>query len=377
MPFRGRKHQTTTKNLLPPNTNPDRRNLPSGACLPAGGKQPPVWGCAPGLGPPGNAMTLRHGEEDLAPGVNQGGLLPGYMGEAAPSLQRRETLTAGDKSTLPIEGKGVKYYADIHRTKKNTERYRITFTTDGVSFKHVDSFEDIPAKSGDKIYIDTLPLKHTDGAIELLRRGVELYCLRRLTLVGKKREELKLPKTTRGDIRTLMGLEERWFRKLSEDFLIMRRLISAYRTMLKTHQQYLNRYRAVSEKERSGLKPVIDVLEKQMNIMAEEIAEEACRRYPAYNKLVEELGIDGKVSAMEALAELVVYLDPMKGFRKTVNLLGLFKRIRGRKKIYDGRLRRALQRLTVSTNNILSLRLTARMEKEILAKIWRTYRQET
>jgi hypothetical protein len=147
--------------------------------------------------------------------------------------------------------------------------------------------------------------------------------------------------------------------------------------MLKTHQQYLNRYRAVSEKERSGLKPVIDVLEKQMNIMAEVIAEEACRRYPAYNKLVKELGIDGKVSAMEALAELVVYLDPMKGFRKTVNLLGLFKRIRGRKKIYDGRLRRALQRLTVSTNNILSLRLTAGLEKEILAKIWRTYRQET
>jgi hypothetical protein len=67
----------------------------------------------------------------------------------------------------------------------------------------------------------------------------------------------------------------------------------------------------------------------------------------------------------------------MKGFRKTVNLLGLFKRIRGRKKIYDGRLRGALQRLTVSTNNIRSLRLTARMEKEILAKIWRTYRQET
>jgi hypothetical protein len=60
---------------------------------------------------------------------------------------------------------------------------------------------DIPGKrSGDKIYIDTLPLNHTDGAIGLLRRGVELYCLRRLTLIEKRRGELKLPKTTRGDI---------------------------------------------------------------------------------------------------------------------------------------------------------------------------------
>lgn len=320
--------------------------------------------------------------KDPAPGVNQGGLLPGYMGEATPGLQGREALATGDKRTLPVEGKRVRrFFCDVHRKAKkkakNGEGYRITFTTDGVTFKHVDSFTDIPAREGDKIYIDTIPLNHTDDAIRLLKRGVELYCLRRLTLVEKKREELKLPKTTRGDIRTLMSLEERWFRKLSEDFLIMRRLISAYRTMLKTHQQYLNRYRAVSDKERSRLRPVIEVLEKQTNIMAEEIAEEACRRYQAYNKLVEELGIAGNTTAMETLAELVVYLDPTKGFRKTVNLLGLFKPVRGRKKRYDGRLRQALQRLTSSVNNIRSLQLTARMEKEILAKIWKTYRQET
>jgi hypothetical protein len=25
----------------------------------------------------------------------------------------------------------LKFYADVHRTKKNSERYRITYTTDG------------------------------------------------------------------------------------------------------------------------------------------------------------------------------------------------------------------------------------------------------
>jgi hypothetical protein len=80
---------------------------------------------------------------------------------------------------------------------------------------------------------------------------------------------------------------------------------------------------------------------------------------------------------MEALAEILTYLDPSKGFRKASNLLGLFKPIRRKKKIYDGRLRQALQRLTSSANNIRSLQLTARMEKEMLAKIWKTYRQET
>jgi hypothetical protein len=91
---------------------------------------------------------------------------------------------------------------------------------------------------------------------------------------------------------------------------------------------------------------------------------------------VDELGVGGNFVAMEALAELITYLDPSKGFRKTRNLLGLFKPIRGRRKIYSGHLRRALQRLTVSANNTASFQLTSRMEKEILSRIWRIYRQE-
>jgi hypothetical protein len=111
--------------------------------------------------------------------------------------------------------------------------------------------------------------------------------------------------------------------------------------------------------------------------MAKQIAEEAGRRYPAYKRLVEELDIDGNTTAMEALAEILTYLDPSKGFRKASNLLGLFKPIRGKKKIYDGRLRQALQRITSSANNVTPLQMTAKTEKQTLHKIWKTYRQET
>jgi hypothetical protein len=241
----------------------------------------------------------------------------------------------------------------------------------------VDSFAEIPVKAGDKVFVDVVPLQHTDGAVELLRRGVDLYCLRRLTLIKERREELKLPKTVKGDIKALMSIDERWFRKLSEDFLIMRRIISAYRSLQRTHQQLENKCKSLSEAERYALKPAIKALEKQMDEMAKQIAEEAGGRYTVYNKLVEELSIGGNTTAMEALAEILTYLDPSKGFRKASNLLGLFKPIRRKKKIYDGRLRQALQRLTSSANNIRSLQLTARMEKEMLAKIWKTYRQET
>jgi hypothetical protein len=79
----------------------------------------------------------------------------------------------------------LKFYADVHKTKKNSEMYRITYTGDGTTFRHVDSLGEIPAGPGDKLFMDTLPVQHTDGTIELLGRGVRsiilggLHCLRR------------------------------------------------------------------------------------------------------------------------------------------------------------------------------------------------------
>jgi hypothetical protein len=220
----------------------------------------------------------------------------------------------------------LKFYADVHKTKKNKERYRITYTTDGITFKHVDSFSEIPTRPGDKLFMDTLPPQHTDGAIELLRRGVEVYYLRRLTLIEKMRREHKLPKSARGDIKALMKIEERWFRRVTEDFLVMRRMILSHRSLMKTHQQLLNKYRALSDAEREVLKPAISSIEKQMEEMAKKIDEEAGKRYPAYNMLLGGLEINDGLAGREALAELLTYADfvnsPLRGLKR---LLGLYK----------------------------------------------------
>jgi hypothetical protein len=139
--------------------------------------------------------------------------------------------------------------------------------------------------------MDTLPPQHTDGAIELLRKGVEVNYLRRLTLLEKVRREHKLPKSARGDIRALMSIEERCFRRVTADFLVMRRMILAHRSLMKTHQQLMNKYKALSEVERVMLKPATSSIEKQLGEMARMIAVEAGKRYPTYNRLVEALGV--------------------------------------------------------------------------------------
>ena len=216
------------------------------------------------------------------------------------------------------------------------------------------------------MFVDTIPIQHIDGVIELLRHGAEVYYLRRLTIQKMKRDELKLPKTTRGDIKTLMVIDRRWFRRVSEDFLVMRRMITTYRTLMKTHQQYLNRYKAVSEKERDRLKPVIESLVEQMDKMMVEIAEEAGKRYPAYNRLVEELGIQGNPSALEALTEVLIYPE-WRSWRRTRNYYGLWDRDRKTHYQKSKTARQALERLTIT---IKGYRVKGGDLEEVLKTIW-------
>jgi hypothetical protein len=186
-----------------------------------------------------------------------------------------------------------------------------------------------------------------------MRRGVEVYYLRRLTLIEKMRREHKLPKSARGDIKALMNIEEGWFRRVTEDFLVLRRMILAHRSLSKTHQQLMNKYRALSEAERVMLKPATSSIEKQMEEMAKKIDEEAGRRYPAYSMLLERLGIDGSLAGREALAELLTYADfvnsSLRGLKK---LLGLYKPINSSRteywRLYDGRLHKAVTRLAMA-----------------------------
>jgi hypothetical protein len=318
-----------------------------------------------GLGPPGKAMAE----------IVVAAPAPGSM-NSTNSIEGAGDgfgcLPSPDKAQAP-EGKGVnRFFCDVHRRARNGEGYRITFTTDGVTFRHADSFAEIPVKAGDKVFVDVIPLNHTDDAIGLLRRGVELYCLRRLTLIEKKRGELKLPKTTRGDIKALMSIEEQWFRKLSEDFLIMRRMISAYRSLQRTHQQLENKCKALSEAEKYTLKTAIKALENQMNEMAKKIAEEAVRRYPAYNKLVTELGIDGNLQAMEALAEVLVYPE-WRSWRRTRNYFGLFPRDRKNRYHKSKTARQALERLTIA---VKGYGVKGRDLEEVLKTVWLTLKTQ-
>jgi hypothetical protein len=166
-------------------------------------------------------------------------------------------------------------------------------------------------------------------------------------LIEKMRRKHKLPKSARGDIRALMSIEERWFRRVTEDFLVMRRMILAYRSLLKTHQQLVNKAKSLSESERITLKPVISSIEKQLVEMAGMIAEEAGKRYPAYNRLVGLLGINGNPSALEALAEVLV-LPEWASWRRTKNYFGVWRRDKKTRSHRSRTARQALERLTIS-----------------------------
>ncbi|MEM0349965.1 MAG: hypothetical protein QXD24_07295 [Candidatus Caldarchaeum sp.] len=268
----------------------------------------------------------------------------------------------------------MRFYCDVHR-RRDDSGYRVTYTTDGENFRHVDSPSEIPAGHGDQVFVDVIPIIHTDGFIELLRRGAEVYYLRRLTMIEAVRQRLKIPKSGRGDVKILLNIDEKWFRRVDEDFLVMRRMITAYRSLLKTHQRLLNMSKAVSERERRILREEIGFNEERMRELAQIITEEAERRCPAYNKLVEELGLSGDnhLMAREALVELLAYVDFGKSFRRVRGYLRLYRR-RSRSKLYNHQARNTLARLTISLN---MTKPKAREQEELLKTIWLTVRRET
>jgi len=130
---------------------------------------------------------------------------------------------------------------------------------------------------------------------------------------------------------------------------------------LKTHQQLLNKYKALSEAEKEVLRPVIKSLEVQMVEMARQIAEEAGKRYLAYNGLVELLGVGGRSSALEALVEVFTYAE-WSSWRRVRNYFGLWDRD-GKTHYHKTKARNALETLTLS---IKGYRINGRDIEEVL-----------
>jgi len=109
----------------------------------------------------------------------------------------------------------------------------------------------------------------------------------------------------------------------------------------------------LSEAEKVVLKPAISSIEKQLEEMAKKIDEEAGRRLPAYNVILEGLGINDGLAGREALAELLTYTDFVNSsLRGLKRLLGLYKPIKSSRReywrLYDGRLHRAVTRLAMA-----------------------------
>ncbi|GBC71569.1 hypothetical protein HRbin02_01354 [Candidatus Calditenuaceae archaeon HR02] len=270
----------------------------------------------------------------------------------------------------------VRFYCDVHR-KKDDSGYRITYTTDGEEFRHVDYPVEIPAGRGDQIFVDVIPVVHTNAFIELLRRGVEVYYLRRLTMIKKTREKLGIrSKSAKTDIRVLMAIDSKWFRKVDEDYLVMRRMISSFRCVERTKQRLENQLRASSPAAQESLRRLVNHAEVEKEVLAELISEEAEKRYPVFKEISEELGItgDSHILAREALAELLTYVDFSKSFRSIRGYLGLYRE-RSNNKRYSRGVRGVLVRLTIAV--IGRNRSRAIEQEEVLKRIWLMFRRET
>jgi hypothetical protein len=232
--------------------------------------------------------------KDPAPRVNQGGLLPGSMGEAAPGLRGRETPQKGDERTLPIGGRESKIvFTDFGRSRI----FAVTDDSDEVMVFNnlVELAESLrPAV----IVLDNLPGKLQSMAAELAKTGITFMRLKDLNKLSEERKKNGLPKSNENDVillKTLYRRESESFQTLCmmPDELLVRELSelwAAFTIMRKTSKQKraLTRHPAVLEAY------------KELRKLIDELSEEIHRKalgLPLYRQAFEELGLKGPALA--------------------------------------------------------------------------------
>jgi hypothetical protein len=246
-----------------------------------------------GFGPPGKAMTVSHGEQDPAPGVNQGGLLPGLKGEAAPSLQGRETPQKGDESTLPVRRGDKIVFLDFGRSKI------FAATDDSDEVLIFNNLEELAEKlKPTVIVLDSLPGKLQNTVAELAKTGILFLRLKDLKKLSEERKSNGLKKSDENDVVELKTL----FRRKQDDFqplfetpeeLAIREL-----TEMWVQQAFL---KMVSKQVRTATNhPIAIEIQKTHRRLVEKLAEEIHRKalkLPLYRLTFERLGLKGPTLA--------------------------------------------------------------------------------
>ncbi|MEM2238089.1 MAG: hypothetical protein QXR26_05775 [Candidatus Caldarchaeum sp.] len=110
--------------------------------------------------------------------------------------------------------------------------------------------------------------------------------------------------------------------------------------------------------------------------MAKIIDSEAIKRIPSYSRVVGALGIEGDnhLPARDALAELMTYMDFSHEIRKIKDYVGLFKVSNGKRKIFSGGPRKALEMLTMALKGTTII--TAKDQLQTIEKIREAVRRE-
>ncbi|MEM2238386.1 MAG: hypothetical protein QXR26_09125, partial [Candidatus Caldarchaeum sp.] len=127
--------------------------------------------------------------------------------------------------------------------------------------------------------------------------------------------------------------------------------------------------------EKRILMKSVKAVEESMMEMASSIVSETEKRYPQFNKVVEELGITGEnhLLSRESLAEIIPYVERSRSYRRLKKFFGLFKGRKGVNKIYSKTARCALSRLTTAVLKNTCHR--ARDEEQLLNRIWKTVKE--
>jgi hypothetical protein len=215
------------------------------------------------------------------------------MGEAAPGLRGRETLTTGDKRTLPIRKRGEMMFLDFGRNKI----FAITDDSDEVLV--FNNLAELCEKlKPTVIVLDSLPGRQQCAAVELAKTGITFLRLKDLKKLSEERKNNGLKKSDENDVVALRTLFRRNLENFQPLFLTPEELTVRAMTELWLRMTSLKK-NSKQARTATDNQLAAEIHRTQVRIverLSEEIHREALK-LPLYRLADEKLGLRGPALA--------------------------------------------------------------------------------
>jgi len=344
-----------------------RRRLLSGGGLRGRGRMP---GLPLAFSPPG-----RRGEEEMRKKVNEEAMLEQKAKEEALKNEALDFYRQlRERGLKPFDGASI----DFHR-KRDPVVFVPRENPVIATVKKEELLKFLMANDVRRVLVDALFPNRAELLMEVSKAGIEVYFIRRPTVIEKFRKFLKkklkieAPKNDFTDAVLQSFIKPKYLQKTDWKYLDCWLEMQLWRDSGINYQKYRQRLKTFPKEKRNRVAKLVVAIEEN----AREFVNTVLKYYPEVAELFKEFGIEDDVVAQAYACEVFLEVLPCDTLIGAINKAGikLSERASKKKLIHDGRMSYAVNQLAIMVYHLNPKKVDKVFKLMLVKKIWKFSRK--